>query len=212
MTDSSSSSLEPRPSSLSPAAFDIYLASASPRRQELLQQIGITFRRLVVEVPEIPAREEAPRVFVQRLALAKARAGLAQLGADDPHPVLGADTAVVVADRILGKPRDEADVLAMLRLLSGRSHQVMSAVAMMNAERKAVKLSVSTVTFRELDEAEIRAYRDSGECHDKAGAYAIQGRAALFIANLEGSYSGVMGLPLFETGLILKEFGINPLK
>jgi len=209
MSNPPAPSLDPRRSSL-PPDFDLYLASVSPRRQELLQQIGIAFRQLRVDVPEVLARDEAPRVFVQRLALAKARAGLAQLAAEDPRPVLGADTVVVLEERVLGKPRDEADATAMLRLLAGRSHQVMSAVAVMNAERKAVKLQVSTVTFRDLDEAEIRAYGYSGEGHDKAGAYAIQGCAALFIANLEGSYSGVMGLPLFETGMILKEFGINP--
>ncbi|MCG6936245.1 MAG: Maf family nucleotide pyrophosphatase [Proteobacteria bacterium] len=192
--------------------FDIYLASASPRRRELLAQINVRFQLLEVEVSEQPQLNEPARVYVQRLALAKARAGLMHLPAADKSLVLGADTAVVVDDAILGKPEDEVQAKAMLRQLSGRSHQVMSAVAVMCVERKAVKLNVSTVTMRELDEPEIEAYWNSGECRDKAGAYAIQGRAAIFVSALQGSYSGVMGLPLYETALILKEFGINPLK
>jgi septum formation protein len=192
--------------------FDIYLASASPRRRELLVQIGIRFQLIGVEVPEIPLRNEPAGVFVQRMALAKARAGLGRLPATDDHPVLGADTAVVVDDQILGKPRDAVEARTMLQLLAGRRHQVMSAVAVMSRERKAVKLNVTTVTMGEMDEAQIQRYWNSGECHDKAGAYAIQGRAAIFISELQGSYSGVVGLPLYETALILEEFGINPLK
>jgi len=148
----------------------IYLASASPRRAELLRQIGIAFRRLVVDVPEVPKRNELAEVFVQRAALDKARAGWETLADDDPRPVLGADTAVVIDGEILGKPRDE----------------------------EAVKISVSEVTFRPLSEPEIATYWATGEPADKAGGYAIQGRGAVFVERLEGSYSGVMGLPLFD--------------
>ena len=190
------------------AEFDIYLASASPRRRELLTQIGVRFQLVNVDVPEVPAASEMPRDFVQRVALEKARAGKQLLSSDDAHPVLGADTAVVVENRILGKPADKQEALGMLTSLSGRSHEVLSAVAIV-AERELVMLSASRVTFRDLSEQEIENYWESGECHDKAGAYAIQGRAAVFIQDLQGSYSGVMGLPLYETADLLQQFGIN---
>ena len=193
------------------ASFDIYLASASPRRRELLTQIGISFELLQVTVPEVPCRGETPPDFVQRVALEKAHAGRTLLPPADPHPVLGADTAVVIDDCILGNPADRQEALDMLVRLSGRRHYVMSAVAIV-AEHAAVKLNISQVTFRELSRAEIEAYWASGECHDKAGAYAIQGRAAMFIQELQGSYSGVMGLPLYETAGLLQQFGINPLR
>ncbi len=208
MTESPSS-LATCPSSLSPDRFDLYLASASPRRAELLEQIGVTFRRLAVDVPEVPKRNELAEVFVQRVALDKARAGWETLAGDDPLPVLGADTAVVVDGVILGKPRDADHFHEMFRRLSGREHEVMSAVAMMNATQKAVKISVSRVRFREVSEAERAAYWASGEPADKAGGYAIQGRGAAFVERLEGSYSGVMGLPLFETTELLGRFGIS---
>jgi septum formation protein len=193
------------------APFDIYLASASPRRRELLTQIGIRYELLKVTVPEIPLPGEKAQEFVQRVALEKAQAGKCLLPPEDAHPVLGADTAVVIEDCILGKPADRQEALGMLTSLSGRRHQVMSAVAMA-AEREAVILNISQVTFRNLSAEEIEAYWESGECHDKAGAYAIQGRAAMFIQELQGSYSGVMGLPLYETAVLLQQFGINPLR
>lgn len=191
--------------------FMLYLASASPRRRELLEQIGVSYQILDVDVPEIPRRNEPPEVFVKRLALAKARAGWQQLAGPALPPVLGADTVVVLDGAILGKPRDAAQGKAMLAQLAGRSHQVMSAVALMTAAKKAVKVNISEVTFSELDPARIDAYWACGESHDKAGGYAIQGRAAVFITHLAGSYSGVMGLPLYETASLLQEFGIDPL-
>jgi len=191
--------------------FDIYLASASPRRRELLTQIGIRYELLKVTVPEVPQPGEKAPDFVQRVALQKAQAGKSLLFPGDAHPVLGADTAVVIDDRILGKPTDRQEAVDMLARLSGRRHQVMSAVAMV-ADREVVMLNISEVTFGELSIAEIEAYWASGECHDKAGAYAIQGRAAMFIKELQGSYSGVMGLPLYETAVLLQQFGINPLR
>ena len=193
------------------AAFDIYLASASPRRQELLTQIGIRFELLKVSVAEIPAPGEKPRDFVQRMALEKARAGKQLLASDDPHPVLGADTAVVVDDRIFGKPANKDEAFAMLSSLSGRKHQVISAVVLV-ADYEAIRINISEVTFDSLSPEQINAYWNSGECEDKAGAYAIQGRAAAFILDLQGSYSGVMGLPLYETAALLNEFGIKSLR
>lgn len=191
---------------------DIYLASASPRRRELLEQIGISFRRLVVDVPEVREKDEVPEMYVLRVALEKARAGRAVLAADDPLPVLGADTEVVIQGEVLGKPRDRSDAMAMMDRLSGKWHQVMSAVAVVGRDgEESSRLSVSSVLFREVRRAEAAAYWETGEPVGKAGGYAIQGRAALFIERLEGSYSGVMGLPLFETADLLAQFGIVPL-
>jgi len=187
----------------------IYLASASPRRRELLRQIGVVYRLLRIEIDETPLAGESPDDYVVRLALAKAKAGCAALGRRQPAPVLGADTAVVVDDAILGKPRDREDGLAMLARLSGREHQVLSAVALATPTRNAVKVQESGVRFRRLTLAECAAYWDSGEPRDKAGSYGIQGQAAAFIADLRGSYSGVMGLPLFETAELLREFGLS---
>ncbi len=188
----------------------LYLASASPRRRELLRQIGVAYRRLPVEVDETPLPGEFPSDYVARLALAKARTGWRTLGRRAPRPVLGADTAVVVDAAILGKPRDRDEGLAMLTRLSGREHQVLSAVALATGAREAVKVQESRVRFRQLAAAERAAYWNSGEPLDKAGGYAIQGRAAAFITELRGSYSGVMGLPLFETAELLREFDILP--
>jgi septum formation protein len=187
----------------------IYLASASPRRRELLRQIGVVYRLLRIEIDETPLAGESPDDYVVRLALAKAQAGCAALGRRQPAPVLGADTAVVVDDAILGKPRDREEGLAMLARLSGREHQVLSAVALATPTRNAVKVQESGVRFRRLTLAECAAYWDSGEPRDKAGSYGIQGQAAAFIADLRGSYSGVMGLPLFETAELLREFGLS---
>ncbi len=184
----------------------IYLASASPRRRELLRQIGVAYRVLRIEVDETPRTGENPDDYVARLALAKAQTGCAALGRRQPAPVLGADTTVVVDNVILGKPRDREEGLAMLAQLSGREHQVFSAVAVATPARNAVKVQESRVRFRDLGRVECAAYWDSGEPCDKAGGYGIQGRAATFITDLHGSYSGVMGLPLFETAELLREF------
>jgi septum formation protein len=184
----------------------IYLASASPRRRELLDQIGIRYRLLPVEVPEVQLPGESPAEYVQRVALEKARVGwrLAQ----DHLPVLAADTAVVVDGVVFGKPHDRQSGLYMLSRLSGRTHEVLSAVALV-AAREEVRLNISRVTFRHTTPAEQRAYWASGEPFDKAGSYAIQGRAAAFIRYLQGSYSGVMGLPLYETAELLGKFGVS---
>jgi len=191
---------------------DIYLASRSPRRQELLQQIHIGYRLLDIDIPEVPNKTEPADIFVQRMALAKARAGLNQLQNNDPLPVLGADTIVVVDGEIMGKPIDKKHAIGMLQRLSNREHDVFSSVALINHEQKIVKLNKNKVTFRALSDEDIETYWTSGECQDKAGAYGIQGKAAAFIKNLSGSYSGVMGLPLFETSEVLQLFGISPVK
>lgn len=189
-------------------ATDIYLASASPRRRELLDQIGVRYAWLEADVPEQRHEDEAAEVHVLRLALAKARAGLGQIGERPALPVLGADTIVVVDDAILGKPQTFEQGVEMLAKLSGRSHRVLTAVALVDGEREGSRLSASVVTMREISEDEARRYWETGEPWDKAGGYAIQGRGAVFIERLEGSYSGVMGLPLFETAHLLEEFGI----
>lgn len=186
----------------------IYLASASPRRQELLEQIGVGFELLAVDVPEMPLEGESAGDYAVRVAIDKARAGRRHISTGRPLPVLGADTAVVVGDRILGKPSDRDDALAMLALLSGTTHRVVTAVAMAGPDGdEAVRVSDSRVTFRATTPAERAAYWDTGEPLGKAGGYAIQGRAAVFIERLEGSYSGVMGLPIFETAELLRAFG-----
>lgn len=186
----------------------IYLASQSPRRRELLAQLGVGFSVLPVEVDESPVGGEPPEALVQRLAVAKAQAGLARVPAEAPAPVLGSDTEVELDGEVLGKPRDEEDAAAMLARLSGRSHRVLSAVALATPQRVAVRVAVSRVWFRETTAEERAAYCATGEPLDKAGAYAIQGLAAAFVPRLEGSYSGVMGLPLFETAELLGAFGV----
>lgn len=191
--------------------YDIYLASASPRRRELLEQIGVRYRQLLVEVPEVQEPDEVPEMYVLRVALEKARAGRVVLTPDDRTPVLGADTAVVIDGEVLGKPTGREDAFAMLSRLSGHRHQVMSAVALVGPDGdEQSRLSVSTVQFRDVTEEEAVVYWETGEPADKAGGYAIQGHAAVFIERLEGSYSGVMGLPLFETAELLGQFGIVP--
>lgn len=188
----------------------IFLASASPRRRELLEQIGVAHQVVEVRVDEALHAGEAPELYVVRLALAKAHAGHAICS---DWPVLGADTAVVIDGVILGKPRDRADGLTMLAQLSGRTHHVYTGVALVNAAGEAqTRLSVSAVTFRAIADRERAAYWDSGEPADKAGGYAVQGLGAIFIERLEGSYSGVMGLPLFETAALLRGCGIELLE
>ena len=194
----------------------IYLASASPRRAGLLPLIGARFEVLSLgefAVDEAVHGREAPAAYVKRLALAKARAGARAVAARGlaPRPVLGADTTVCLGREILGKPADLADPAAaatrMLRRLSGRTHRVLTAIALIDAGREQVALSASTVRFRRLRAAEIAAYVAGGEPLDKAGGYAIQGGAAAFVEHLSGSYSGVMGLPLFETARLLATCG-----
>ena len=188
---------------------DIYLASRSPRRQELLRQAGVGFRHIEVDVDETRhGVDESPEVFVLRLALEKARAGWARVREGSPLPVLGADTVVALDDDLFGKPEDRDQALEMLERLSGASHRVLTGVALVD-DREATRLSFSSVTFRELSREEMERYWASGEPADKAGAYAIQGRGAVFIEHLEGSYSGVMGLPLFEVADLLDEFDID---
>ncbi len=185
----------------------LFLASQSPRRRELLDQIGVAFETLDVSVHEAPAAGESPHDYVRRVAREKAGAGLMQVSAVTDVLVLGADTEVVLDGEIFGKPADAVDAARMLRRLSGRTHQVLSAVAIVSAGREVEATVVSEVRFAELDDATIAAYIASGEPFGKAGAYAIQGRAAAFIAHLSGSYSGVMGLPLHETARMLHELG-----
>jgi septum formation protein len=186
----------------------VYLASGSPRRRELLQQIGVSFQVLSTELDESPLPGEAPAAYVSRLAAAKADAGWQCSRGAAYAPVLAADTAVVIDGHIVGKPRDRDDAENILLELSGRTHEVMTAVALRSAAGHEIRLSRSLVTFRVVDPAEARAYWDTGEPRDKAGAYAVQGFAAIFISRLEGSYSGVMGLPLYETAALLISAGV----
>jgi septum formation protein len=185
----------------------LVLASASPRRSALLSQIGVRHRVLPAEIDETRRPLEPIDRCVTRLAEAKAREVAQRIG-ERSVPVLGADTAVVIAGQMLGKPRDRDDALAMLAQLSDREHEVLSAVALCRDDVIAWRLSRSVVRFRALPRAECEAYWDSAEPQDKAGAYAIQGRAAVFVQSLQGSYSGVMGLPLFETAALLSAAGV----
>jgi septum formation protein len=187
----------------------LVLASASPRRSALLTQLGVPHEIAVGDVDETVLPDEAPDVLVVRLARLKAQHVASMRGAHT-LPVLGADTVVAVDGRILGKPRNAEEAFTMLALLSGRSHRVLSGVALVRGDDIQSRLSVSVVTFRSLGRDEIASYWASGEPHDKAGAYAVQGLAARFIARLEGSYSGVMGLPLFETAELLATAGLLP--
>jgi septum formation protein len=189
-----------------PAEF-IYLASGSPRRRELLRQIGVAFRLLTVAVDESVRGGEAPLDYVARLAAAKAESGWGTRATPDAA-VLAADTAVVLEHEIFGKPRDDRDGEAMLLKLSGRTHEVLTAVALRSAAGVESRVSRSEVTFRVIGRAEARAYWDSGEPQDKAGGYAVQGLGAVFIAHLSGSFSGVMGLPLYETAELLAAAGV----
>ncbi len=194
-------------------AAQIYLASQSPRRRELLEQIGIKFRVLVPDVNETALARETPRDYVERIARIKAEVAWMRLEERRMKraPVLAADTAVIVGRRLLGKPQSDADAAAMLQTLSGRTHQVITAVAMVFEGKLKLARSETAVTFRRVSSDEIERYVATCEPYDKAGAYAIQGLAAAFISRIEGSYSGVMGLPLFETTRLLKSFGIQAL-
>jgi septum formation protein len=192
----------------------IYLASRSPRRRELLSQIGVRFQVLMfrdkpetdAELDEAVLEGETPGVYVERVARAKAQAGwrrLEQRGLPRAA-VLAADTTVAIDGRILGKPADRREAAGMLGTLSGRRHEVLSAIALKYEAQFDCAVSVSEVEFRILSQDDIRHYVATGECDDKAGAYAIQGRAAQFVAALHGSFSGVMGLPLYETAQMLE--------
>ncbi|WP_267222956.1 Maf family protein [Dyella silvae] len=181
----------------------LYLASQSPRRRQLLEQIGVTFRIVDVDVPEQRALAESPREYVSRVAREKARAGLAAL--EGPGAVvLGADTEVVLDDEVFGKPVDAADAAVMLRRLSGRVHDVISTVWLVSRAGEWTDTSLSRVRMAELNDAAIAAYIGTGEPFGKAGAYAIQGHGATLIEHLDGSHSGVMGLPVFETARLLR--------
>ena len=196
----------------------IYLASKSPRRRELLKQIGVHYELLMmreqlprVDVDEVPLRDESAHAYVQRIVMLKA-AVAAQVMRERRlplRPILTADTTVTMDGDVLGKPVDRDDAVRMLKRLAGESHQVLTAVAVVaNGEVKHV-LSTSFVAFAPLSDEEIKRYVDSGEPMDKAGGYAVQGLAAKFIAKLSGSYSGVMGLPLYETATLLRQCGIH---
>ncbi len=196
----------------------IYLASRSPRRRELLRQIDVRFDMLLFrqderaddDVDETPLSGEDVETYVARLARMKAEAGVRRLFMRQlvRRPVLGADTTLEVDGEIIGKPTSPADACATLARLSGRSHRVLTSVALADEMRCECLTSVSEVRFRTLSETEIRAYVASGEPMDKAGAYGIQGRAAVFVEDIRGSHSGIMGLPLFETASLLEHFGL----
>jgi len=198
---------------IGPLDRGIYLASRSPRRRELLSQVGVRYHLLLFrsrpdsppDVDESILQNEQPDTYVERVARAKAQAGwrLLRLRNLPFAPVLAADTTVALDGQILGKPADRKEAAAMLAALSGRRHDVFTAVALMRDERIDSAVSRSEVQFKQLSPEEIAQYIATGECDDKAGAYAIQGRAARFIMELRGSYSGVMGLPLFETSQLL---------
>ena len=200
-------SLEPR----------IYLASRSPRRRELLAQIGVRFELLMFrgvpredpDVDESVLPGEHPEDYVVRVTLAKARAGLRRVRERHliPHPVLAADTTVEIDGAVIGKPEHEADAVAFLQRLSGRTHRVLTAVALSYEGHTEHQLNASEVRFRVLGQDEIRRYVASGEPLDKAGAYGIQGRAAIFVEEIRGSYTGIMGLPLYETAILLRRYG-----
>lgn len=184
----------------------ICLASHSPRRRELLSQIGVPHIVTAADVDESVLTGEQPRAYVTRLAREKA---LAVRRAGQPLPVLAADTTVVVDGRVFGKPRDRANAIYMLSELAGRAHEVLTAVALVGAHGVGERLSSSTVCFRNISAEECAAYWETGEPRDKAGGYAIQGLGAVFVESLTGSYSAVMGLPLFETGELLRLAGVK---
>ena len=201
---------------MSAAPQKVYLASRSPRRRELLKQIGVAFEVLLlrdhpgrnVDVDESQQPGESPDDYVRRVCRIKADAGWERVLQRRlrQFPVLAADTVVCVEDIILGKPPDSSHAVKMLRLLSGREHRVLTAVTLKLEDRVELVVSESRVRFGELSQADIEAYVASGEATDKAGAYAIQGRAGAFVTELHGSYSGIMGLPLHETAQLLKNF------
>lgn len=200
----------------------IYLASRSPRRRELLKQIGVSFELLLmredarrgVDVDETPRPDESPSDYVLRIARAKAEVATTSVVQRrlQLYPVLAADTTVMLDDEVIGKPRDAGHAAQILATLAGREHRVITAVAVGMRDQVESSVSISSVEFRALSPAEIQRYIASGEPFDKAGAYAIQGRAAAFVTRIGGSYSGIMGLPLAETADLLRKFGIDVLR
>jgi septum formation protein len=196
----------------------IYLASTSPRRQELLRQIGVRFELLLPEPGEDPESletvrtGESPTNYVQRVTLAKAEAAVERLARQGlaPAPILAADTTVAIGGRILGKPVDDEEARSMLAALAGRTHRVLTAVAVVRGRRIESRIQVSRVCFARMSAGQIAAYVASGEPRGKAGAYAIQGAIARFVKRIEGSHSGIMGLPLYETARLLREDGRPP--
>lgn len=186
----------------------LFVASRSPRRRELLAQLGLRPAVIDVDLDESPLPDETPDAYVARIADAKVRAGHRLIPGDDRRPVLAADTAVVIDGRILGKPADAREALSMLGRLSGREHRVLTAVALKGRHEQCVT-ATTRVWFRVIDPAEARAYWASGEPADKAGAYGIQGLGAAFVERIDGSYSGVVGLPLFETATLLAREGLG---
>ena len=193
--------------------MDLYLASGSPRRAQLLAQIGFSISKIASDIDETPHENELALAYTERMAWQKSEQALALFlaahGAKPELPVLTADTSVAIDGLILGKPDNHAHAVAMLHMLSGRTHQVISSVVVWHQGQRTQTTQTSEVTFRPLTEDEIQAYVRSGEADDKAGAYGIQGAAAVFIEHLSGSFSGVMGLPLFETAALLKTCGIQ---
>ena len=193
--------------------MDLYLASGSPRRAQLLAQIGLHISKIASDIDETPHENELALAYTERMASQKSEQALALFvaahGTEPELPVLTADTSVAIDGLTLGKPDNHAHAVSMLRMLSGRSHQVISSVVVWHQGQRSQTTQVSDVAFRPLTEAEIQAYVKSGEADDKAGAYGIQGEAAVFIEHLSGSFSGVMGLPLFETAALLRQLNVS---
>ena len=195
----------------------VYLASQSPRRRQLLEQLGVAYELLLpddsedAEALEVVLPNEAPRAYVQRVTQLKLDAALARMKKRQlpTAPVLCSDTTVALGKTILGKPESSQDAQRMLRTLSGQTHRVLTAVALGTPRQREQALSISNVRFADLTAAQIKSYADSGEPMGKAGAYAVQGRAAAYIAHISGSYSGIMGLPMFETAQLLRAFGFK---
>jgi len=186
----------------------LYLASKSPRRAQLLKQIGVDFSVLAVDIPEQIQLHETAQSYVQRLAGEKAIAGFCEIKNADAT-VIAADTLIYINHQVLEKPKNKADAIDMLTMLSGNTHSVLTALSIKNKNKSETIFQSSDVTMRNITQQEMDAYWDCGEPRDKAGAYAIQGKAAVFISQLQGSYSGVMGLPLYETANLLKKFDVD---
>lgn len=184
----------------------IILASASSRRQTLLKQIGVTFEVMTVDIDETPRKHELPHHYVKRLSEEKARTAFEQ--STKQRPVLGADTTVAINGMVLGKPQHQEEAIDMLMMLSGKTHQVMTAVTVLNQQCEQSIVNITEVTFANITRQQAHTYWQTGEPSDKAGAYAIQGLAAVWITNIKGSFSSVMGLPLYETAQLLRAFNI----
>lgn len=186
----------------------LYLASTSPRRRELLQQIGLSFEVVKIDVDESVSPQESPQDYVARLAFAKAQAGLL-LAKDEQAIVIAADTSVVMEQHIIGKPENLEQALTIWQALSGRAHRVLTAVSVASHQRQQTQVVSTEVYFRHLSRDEMLNYWQTGEAQDKAGGYGIQGKGALFVEKIVGSYSNVVGLPLTETALLLRAFGVQ---